>query len=183
MATSYDLKIQTVFTPPPACSTAGVTRMAISSFELWNNAIVPAPSITETSCYPSQFWSSALATSSLAPLEQLICPRGWGTYDVNSTYIICCPKGISASMHQIYTMATVPLHQPTALPEYTRICETGHGTYVLATPFDGTAASTTYAVSTPNSSSTVQTTSSPTTTTTPMVASSETSSSSTTDYG
>lgn len=90
-SSGYDLTVQTVFTPPPACTSADISMMQISSDYLWNNAIVPASGTTESSCYPTQFWSSAVATVSLPPFKQLICPSGWGTYNINSTYIICCP--------------------------------------------------------------------------------------------
>ena len=91
----YNLALTTTFTPPPACTTAAFTEMGLSGTDLWQNAINPVPSSTVTSCYPSQFYSSALATASgisLPPFSAIVCPYGWETYDYNTTYIICCPR-------------------------------------------------------------------------------------------
>ncbi|UKZ91698.1 uncharacterized protein TrAFT101_006668 [Trichoderma asperellum] len=53
--------------------------------------MTPVPTVTVTSCYPPQFYASALATISLPPFQQLVCPYKWQTINVNSTYRICCP--------------------------------------------------------------------------------------------
>ena len=90
--TGYDMTVQTIFTPPPRCTTDGVTQLASDAGLLWKNAIHPIPNATLTGCYPSQFWSSAIATTTLPSFKQIICPLDWETFDVNSTYIICCPK-------------------------------------------------------------------------------------------
>lgn len=90
-STGYDMAITTVFTPPPECS-GGITEVATMTGVLWQNIIDPVPNVTLTSCYPSQFVASALATTSLPPFSELVCPDTWESYDVNSTYVICCPK-------------------------------------------------------------------------------------------
>jgi hypothetical protein len=90
-STGYDLTVTTVFTPPPECS-GGITEVATLTGVLWQDIIDPVPNVTLTSCYPSQFVASALATASLPPFSKLVCPETWESYDVNSTYVICCPK-------------------------------------------------------------------------------------------
>ncbi len=59
---------------------------------MWQNIINPVPSLTLTSCYPSQFYYSAIATEVLPPYKDLVCPLHWETYQVNATYLICCPR-------------------------------------------------------------------------------------------
>jgi hypothetical protein len=87
----YDTALTTVFTPPPEC-TGSLTQIGTL---YWQNAIIPAPYTTLTSCYPSQFYSSIVGAAngvSLPPLSPLVCPAGWGSIDYNSTYFACCPE-------------------------------------------------------------------------------------------
>ncbi|KAH8125167.1 hypothetical protein FP744_10009567 [Trichoderma asperellum] len=88
-STSYDLAVTTVFTQPPEC-TGGLTQVATDTI-IWQNIINPAPDLTLTSCYPSQFYQSAMATASLPPFSQLVCPNKWEVINLNATYAICCP--------------------------------------------------------------------------------------------
>jgi hypothetical protein len=69
--------------------------------ELWQNIVNPVPTLTLTSCYPSQFYYSAVATVSLPPFTQLVCPQNWETYNVTESYIICCPKYVLHSLFHI----------------------------------------------------------------------------------
>lgn len=88
---SYDMALTTVFTPPPECTRAWTQ---VGSY-YWQDAIVPAPYTTLTSCYPSQFYSSAVAAAnsvSLPPFNPLVCPSGWSELPYNSTYFMCCPE-------------------------------------------------------------------------------------------
>ena len=89
MGSNSLLTVQTVFTPPAACAT---TNLLTKTALLWQNIIVPAAEITATSCYPSQFWSSALSSTASGPFQQLVCPFDWNIYPINSTYIVCCPE-------------------------------------------------------------------------------------------
>lgn len=87
----YDTALTTVFTPPSEC-TGSLTQIGTN---YWQNAILPAPHTTLTSCYPSQFYSSIVGAAngvSLLPLSPLVCPAGWGSIDYNSTYFACCPE-------------------------------------------------------------------------------------------
>lgn len=84
------LVLTTVFTQPSGCS-GGMTEIAAWSTELWQNIVNPVPTLTLSSCYPSQFYYSAVATTTLPPYTQLVCPEDWETYNVTDTYIICCP--------------------------------------------------------------------------------------------
>jgi hypothetical protein len=88
---SYDMALTTVFTPPPECS--GSFTQVGSNY--WQNVIVPAPHTTLTSCYPSQFYSSAIGAAnsvSLPPFNPLVCPSSWSALPYNSTYGVCCPE-------------------------------------------------------------------------------------------
>ena len=87
-----NLAVTTTFTPPAACTSGTLTEMALNPSEIWANYINPVPGSTFSSCYPSQFYSSVIATTSLPPFSALICPYNWGTYNINDTYIICCPE-------------------------------------------------------------------------------------------
>lgn len=69
-----------------------MTEIAAWSTELWQNIVNPVPTMTLSSCYPSQFYYSAVATSVLPPYKQLVCPQDWETYNVTDTYIVCCPR-------------------------------------------------------------------------------------------
>lgn len=88
---SYNMALTTVFTPPPEC-TGSFTQIGSN---YWENVIVPAPHTTLTSCYPSQFYSSAVGAANsvpLPPFNPLVCPSGWSSLPYNTTYIVCCPR-------------------------------------------------------------------------------------------
>lgn len=85
------LVLTTVFTQPPGCA-GGMTEIPAWSTELWQNIVNPVSTMTLSSCYPSQFYYSAIATRILPPYKQLVCPEDWETYNVTDTYIICCPR-------------------------------------------------------------------------------------------
>lgn len=93
--TSYNMELTTVFTPPAQCTQGAFTQMDYSSGSIWENAIIPVPTSTITSCYPTQFAdsviASAVSSSILPPFTELVCPLKWETFYFNSTYIICCP--------------------------------------------------------------------------------------------
>lgn len=89
----YNLDLQTIFTQPADCTTGGLTRVpGLEENVFLYNVINVVPETTMTRCFPSQFWSSAQATISLPPFEQLICPLDWESYPLESSYIICCPR-------------------------------------------------------------------------------------------
>lgn len=90
---SYDLKLTTVFTAPPQC-TGQAQKLAMSGLHIWQNAIIPNPSLTATSCYPDQFHSSVVAAASgvaLPAFQSLVCPHQWQSFSYNETYHVCCP--------------------------------------------------------------------------------------------
>ena len=65
--------------------------------DLYNNIIYSSAGydFEYTSCYPEQFYSSVLdviASTDIGPFKALICPSTWENYEINSTYVICCPK-------------------------------------------------------------------------------------------
>jgi hypothetical protein len=55
---------------------------------LWQDIIDPVLNVTLTSCYLSQIFASALATTLLPPFSKLVCPDTWESYNVNSTLVI-----------------------------------------------------------------------------------------------
>ncbi|KAI7974199.1 hypothetical protein EIK77_000145 [Talaromyces pinophilus] len=92
--TGDELALTTVFTQPAGCDT-GITAVPSWTSELWQNIVNPVPTLTLTSCYPSQFYYSAVATALLPPYSQLVCPKNWESYNVTETYLICCPRYVS----------------------------------------------------------------------------------------
>ncbi|OIW27856.1 hypothetical protein CONLIGDRAFT_705794 [Coniochaeta ligniaria NRRL 30616] len=158
-ATTTDdpLVLTTIFTQPTDCAT-GITEIAAWSTELWQNIVNPVPSLTLSSCYPSQFYYSAVATSVLPPFKDLVCPLNWETYQVNSTYLICCPSGYGLYAPNYYSTERPGLDAvctsdvwPNVLIDITSYDATGlattiatsagdNGTLVFATAFDGTLA-------------------------------------------
>ena len=96
---AYNMVITTTFTQPPECTADSMSQMVWDS-QLWKNFIDPVPATTYTSCFPSQFYSSVIASAastSLPAFSALICPYNWETYNLNATYIICCPKFVEPS--------------------------------------------------------------------------------------
>ncbi|WPH00145.1 Hypothetical protein R9X50_00296800 [Acrodontium crateriforme] len=167
------LLLTTVFTQPTDCAT-GVTEIAAWSTELWQNIVNPLPSLTLTSCYPSQFYHSAVATTVLPPFKELVCPLNWESYHVNSTYLICCPNGyglwapnyLSANRPGLGAVCTssvwpnvlldITSYDGTALATTIAATAGVNGTMVFATAFDGTMAPS-IATTSPSSQSTVPT--------------------------
>ena len=80
-----------------------MTQVASWSTELWQNIVNPVPTLTLTSCYPSQFYYSAVATAMLPPYKQLVCPENWETYNATETDIICCPAYVFPRISAGYT--------------------------------------------------------------------------------
>ncbi|AEO69545.1 uncharacterized protein THITE_2131146 [Thermothielavioides terrestris NRRL 8126] len=139
MATTTDdpLILTTIFTQPTDCAT-GITEIAAWSTELWQNIVNPVPSLTFSSCYPSQFYYSAVATSVLPPFKKLVCPLNWESYQVNSTYLICCPSG-----YGLYA----PNYHSTKRPGLDAVCTSSvwPGELMDITSYDATALATTIA--------------------------------------
>lgn len=93
--TAYNMELTTTFTPPARCTGRVFTEMAYSGNQIWKNAIIPVPSSTVTSCFPTQFADSVIASAvsntTLPPFAKLVCPNKWESTYWNSTYLICCP--------------------------------------------------------------------------------------------
>ncbi|KAL7939879.1 hypothetical protein V8C35DRAFT_326634 [Trichoderma chlorosporum] len=167
-STGYDLAVTTTFTPPPECS-SGLTEFEAATGIIWRNAINPVPSLTLTSCYPSQFVASALATTSLPQFSQLICPQGWESYNITSNYLICCPNGfgfyapnfnntqrpglsaICTSTVWASVLMDITSYDATTLATVLPTSAGINGTLVFATAFDGVPATTTVTSSTSSS--------------------------------
>ncbi|OJZ90248.1 hypothetical protein ASPFODRAFT_77471 [Aspergillus luchuensis CBS 106.47] len=151
------LVLTTVFTQPPGCA-GGMTEIPAWSTELWQNIVNPVSTMTLSSCYPSQFYYSAIATRILPPYKQLVCPEDWETYNVTDTYIICCPSNYGVYMPN-YQNSTRPglgavctsSIWPDVLMDITSYDSAGSvtviptiagddGALVFATAFDGTKA-------------------------------------------
>ncbi|PYI01147.1 hypothetical protein BO78DRAFT_328295 [Aspergillus sclerotiicarbonarius CBS 121057] len=167
-----------------------MSQVASWSTELWQNIVNPVPTLTLSSCYPSQFYYSAVATTVLPPYIQLVCPEDWETYNATETDIICCPSGYGLyapnylnttrpGLGAVCTSSVWPdelmditSYDSTALATVIPTSAGVNGTLVFATAFDGTKA-TSVASSTPSSSPTTAssttsvTTASPTPTTSP----------------
>ncbi|PYH85074.1 hypothetical protein BO82DRAFT_381106 [Aspergillus uvarum CBS 121591] len=169
------LVLTTVFTQPSGCA-GGMTEIPAWSTELWQNIVNPVPTLTLSSCYPSQFFYSAVATSVLPPYKQLVCPQDWETYNITDTYIVCCPSNYGVYMPN-YQDSTRPglgaictsSIWPNVLMDVTSYDTAGSatviptiadddGALVFATGFDGTRA-TAIASSTTMESSTTSPTS------------------------
>ncbi|KAI9645913.1 hypothetical protein NHQ30_005350 [Ciborinia camelliae] len=165
--TGYNMAITTIFTQPPNCATGGITEMALTASELWENAINPVPNSTLTSCFPSQFFSSVLATESgipLPPFSQLICPLNWETYDVNATgFGLYAPNftdtqrpgsgAICTSSIWQNVLIDITSYDSTALATIIPTSAPANGTLVLANAFEGVAATATVTTSTTGTSS------------------------------
>ncbi|UKZ56763.1 hypothetical protein TrVGV298_010604 [Trichoderma virens] len=167
-STGYDLAVTTIFTPPPECS-SGLTEIEAATGIIWRNVINPVPSLTLTSCFPSQFYASALATTSLPQFNQLVCPYGWESYNITTTYLICCPRGfgfyapnfnntqrpglgaICTSTVWADVLMDITSYDTTALATIIPTSAGINGTLVFATAFDGISA--TAVVTSPTSSS------------------------------
>ena len=85
------LVLTTIFTAPSGCDN-GYSGLVAATDYMFKNVMNPASGVLISSCYPSQFFTSAMATSSLGPYKQLVCPSGWTTGQYNSTYVYCCPR-------------------------------------------------------------------------------------------
>ncbi|OJK04266.1 hypothetical protein ASPACDRAFT_50145 [Aspergillus aculeatus ATCC 16872] len=154
---SNPLDLTTIFTQPSDCA-GGITEIAAWSTELWQNIVNPIPTLSLSSCYPSQFYSSAIATTILPPYTQLVCPLDWETYNLTETYLICCPSGYGVYLPNYHNATRPGLGAvctssvwPSVLMDITRYDAAGKvtviptsagedGTLVFATAFDGTSA-------------------------------------------
>ncbi|EEA22058.1 hypothetical protein TMatcc_008518 [Talaromyces marneffei ATCC 18224] len=152
-----ELILNTIFTQPSGCDT-GITAVPSWTSQLWQNIINPVPTLTLTSCYPSQFYYSAVATGPLPPFTQLVCPKNWETYNVTESYIICCPRGYSLyapnyhntdrpGLDAVCTSSIWPdvlmditSYDATALATVIDTTADINGTLVFATAYDGTLA-------------------------------------------
>ncbi|OBT71645.1 hypothetical protein VF21_09709 [Pseudogymnoascus sp. 05NY08] len=158
--TSYNMELTTVFTPPSQCTQGALTQMAYSIGSIWENAIIPVPASTITSCYPTQFAdsviASAVSSSILPPFAELVCPLKWETFYFNSTYIICCPTNFSPllpnyngkrpGLDAICTsrifmdvLMDVTSYNATAFTTVVATSAPSNGAIVFANAFDGTA--------------------------------------------
>jgi hypothetical protein len=126
--TGYVLALTTVFTQPAAC-TAGFTEIASWESEIWENAIATEVDPMYKSCFPSQFYSSILATTSLSYFSALVCPHTWETYALNDTYIICCPRYFPYSPTPTYLAETLSRNFAPILPEETDLQRPGRGAF------------------------------------------------------
>ncbi|RAH85841.1 hypothetical protein BO86DRAFT_437116 [Aspergillus japonicus CBS 114.51] len=151
------LDLTTIFTQPSDCA-GGITAIAAWSTELWQNIINPAPTLTLSSCYPSQFYYSATTTTILPPYTQLVCPLDWEAYNLTETYLVCCPSGYGVYLPNYHNPTRPGLGAvctssvwPSVLMDITSYDAAGKvtvvptsagqdGTLVFATAFDGTVA-------------------------------------------
>ncbi|PWY88960.1 hypothetical protein BO70DRAFT_393479 [Aspergillus heteromorphus CBS 117.55] len=193
--TGNPLVLTTIFTQPSGCS-GGMTEVASWGTELWQNIVNPVPTLTLSSCYPSQFYYSAVATEVLPPYIQLVCPENWETYNVTETYIICCPGGyglyapnyqnttrpglgaVCTSVIGADVLMDVTSYNSTAFATVIPTIAGVNGTMVFATAFDGTAATSVVTSTSTSATSTVPSTTSTITLTTLSDTSSTTSSTS-----
>ncbi|KFY49143.1 hypothetical protein V495_00699 [Pseudogymnoascus sp. VKM F-4514 (FW-929)] len=158
--TSYNMELTTVFTPPAQCTQGAFTQMDYSSGSIWENAIIPVPTSTITSCYPAQFADSVIASAVssliLPPFTELVCPLKWETFYFNSTYIICCPTnftpllpnyngnrpGLDAiCISEIFmnVLMDVTSYNATAYSTVIATSAPSNGAIIFANAFDGTA--------------------------------------------
>lgn len=103
---SYSQPVQriplvTTFTPDSSCSDIQLSQLPPPGYLIWANEPVPAPSVTYTGCYPSEFLraytsvSSGDVGSSIVPaMGPMVCPKNWCTqYAGDNNYAVCCPSG------------------------------------------------------------------------------------------
>ncbi|KAH8653580.1 hypothetical protein BX600DRAFT_82725 [Xylariales sp. PMI_506] len=92
-STGYELALTTTFTPPAQCTKDSFSQLPDNSNVIWN-AIKSGVDGSWSTCLPSQFYSSVLATESsvsLPAFTDLVCPSTWEPYYLNNTYLVCCP--------------------------------------------------------------------------------------------
>ncbi|KAK3196864.1 hypothetical protein K4F52_000208 [Lecanicillium sp. MT-2017a] len=135
--TAPGLYLTTAFTWAQQCSEASFTMLYETPGLVWHNAIGTAYSEeAHMTCYPRQVYSSYLASAKgdiWPPFAKLICPDGWGEFE----YALCAstitgPATIeNITDHWFFTESPVMI---------TATAEPGDTMYILAVPFDGTAA-------------------------------------------
>ncbi|KAH7400428.1 hypothetical protein BKA64DRAFT_745034 [Cadophora sp. MPI-SDFR-AT-0126] len=140
----YDPRaLTTTFTQPAACTdyAAGFSVIEEWSDGMWYNAIYSKlPLSLYSSCFPPQFYSSVLATTSGLPFTALICPYNWEPYDFNTTYMVCCPPGFMVVVPELDTN-----HRRPGEGAYC-YSDIGVGALMDVTHFDSTGGSTYHAV-------------------------------------
>jgi hypothetical protein len=98
------LALSTTFTAPASCAAPhNIDILPSPGFLIYWNEPVPAPGVTASACYPSEFLKSYTAVSpsaarglgsSVVPaMSPLVCPEKWCTaYAGSGNYIACCPE-------------------------------------------------------------------------------------------
>jgi len=94
------IPLLTTFTPDSSCTHNYLSQLPPPGYLIWANEPVPAPEVTYTGCYPSEFLreytsiSSGMVGSSIVPpMGPLVCPRNWCTmYAGDNNYAVCCPS-------------------------------------------------------------------------------------------
>ncbi|RQM05207.1 hypothetical protein DH86_00004169 [Scytalidium sp. 3C] len=128
--------------------------------DIYNNLIYSQSGfdLEYATCFPPQFYRSVLASissTSLGPFTALVCPHTWENYDINSTYVICCPSLLAPNVDDPIrpgagAVCTTYLG-PSELLDITSFDSTGRqtvvgatagpdGTVVFANAFDGITA-------------------------------------------
>ncbi|KAK9454021.1 hypothetical protein V1511DRAFT_535220 [Dipodascopsis uninucleata] len=162
MASSSKLTptLTTTYRPPAVCTEGHLTEMQYRQYEIWLNYPVPAPSVTITSCYPSEFLSSweAASTITVEPFSMLVCPQNYATvyeqdFGDNKTYIACCPSGYDLA-YPTTTMFSRPAQGATCYSAISEVEVTNSNAQAYALVMDGfiPAATTSSVVSTAKSS-------------------------------
>ncbi|KAG4431961.1 hypothetical protein IFR05_012557 [Cadophora sp. M221] len=104
----YDPRaLTTTFTQPSTCTDYSGGYSVIDEWGdgMWYNAIYSKLTMSSySSCYPPQFYSSILATSSGLPFTSLICPYSWEPYNLNASYVVCCPPPLPLQRDFLVTL-------------------------------------------------------------------------------
>ncbi|KAH6704063.1 hypothetical protein BKA61DRAFT_527824, partial [Leptodontidium sp. MPI-SDFR-AT-0119] len=139
----YDPRaLTTTFTQPSTCTDYAVGVIDEWGDGMWYNAIYSKlPMSSYSSCFPPQFYSSILATTSGLPFTSLVCPYSWEPYNLNASYVVCCPSGFLVTLPELETNPQRPGNGalcwsnlgPGELIDVTSFDSTGGSTLVAAT--------------------------------------------------
>ena len=91
---AVQLSLTTQFAVPTQCTRDSLSEVPGTPGVLINNVVASDVAGSWSTCLPSAFYSSILAVESGAALpafSALVCPDTWESWELNATYVVCCP--------------------------------------------------------------------------------------------
>jgi hypothetical protein len=115
-STPYAVPLTTMFIPPESCNQNHLTMLSSPGYQIWYNEPVPAPGITVSDCYPSEFLQyyttyhvNPTTVGSMVPLmSPLVCPFNWEVVSKVDDYHACCPVYV----HDMTSCILIKLSHP-----------------------------------------------------------------------